>query len=142
MTCPAMDRNAGVALSSHMASLKPMFACCWAVGRWVWLSSTVAHIFASQTVFQFVFLAAPPVPSVTCKQDPTRLVLLLCGFGPLQRCCGSSVGCVPLLHLPFSHCHCSRFAKFMPSSRMLSWEVAGCCAVCVVDKLRISYFVS
>lgn len=137
-----MDRNAGVILSFHMASLKPMFACHWAVGRWVWLSSTAAHVFASQSVLEFAFLAAPPVPSVTCRQSFTRLFLLLCGFGPLQRCQGSNVGCVPLLHLPFRHCHCSCFAEFMPLSKMLSWEAAGYCAVCVADKLRISYFVS
>lgn len=135
-----MGRNAGVILSCHMASPKPIFPCCWAV--WVWLSSTAAHIFASQTVLEFVFLAAPPVPSVTYKQGLTRLVLLLCGFGPLQRCHGSNVGCVPLLQLPFSHCHCSHFAEFMPLSKTLSWGVTGCCSVCVADKLRTSYFVS
>lgn len=54
MTCPAMDRNAEVILSFHMASLKPLFACHWAVGRWVWLSSTAAHIFASHTMLEFV----------------------------------------------------------------------------------------
>lgn len=52
------------------------------------------------------------------------------------------LGYEPLLHLPFRHCHCSCFAEFMPLSEVLSWEVAGYCAVCVVDKLRISYFVS
>ena len=112
LTCPAMDRNAGVVLSSHMANLKPQFACYWPVGRWVWLFFTSAHIVPSrrQPVFAFVFLAAPPVPSVTCKWFPAQLVLLLHGFRPLQKVHGSNLRC---------HCHCSVFsvtALFLLSS--------------------------
>ena len=102
LTCPAMDRNAGVILSSHMANLKPQFACYWAVGRCFCMFFTAAHIFASQrqTVFEFVFLAALPIPSVTCKWLPAWLVLLLWGFRPLQKCHGRNLGCL---------CHCSIF---------------------------------
>lgn len=103
LTCPAMDRNTGVILSSHMANPKPQFACYWAVGRSFWLF-TAARVFVSQmqTVFEFVFLAAPPVPSVTCKQLPAWLVLLLRGFQPLQKRHGSNLGCL---------CHCSVFLQ-------------------------------
>lgn len=141
MTCPAVDKNAGVILSSHMASLKPMFACSWAVGKWVWLTSRAAHIFASETMLEFVFLAAPLVPSVTCRQGSAAVWIWAFAEVPWEQHGVLRHG-VPLLHLPFRHCHCSGFAEFMPLSKMLSWEVAGCCAVCVGDKLRISYFVS
>lgn len=101
LTCPATDRNAGVMLSSHMANLKPQFACYGAVGRRFWLF-TAAHIFAfwGQTAFEFVLLAASPILSVTCKRRPAWLVLLLPGFGPLRKCHGSNLGCP---------CHCSVF---------------------------------